>query len=69
MRGRLEPLPPYSPDLNLIEQCWAKLKTALRQARTRPTLDAALKRALQRRSLPPMRRPGSLIVVILYIHR
>lgn len=47
--ARLEPLPPYSPDLNPIEQCWAKLKIALRQARacTRRKLDAALKRALQ----------------------
>jgi transposase len=47
--ARLEPLPPYSPDLNPIEQCWAKLKTALRQAqaRTRPALEAALRRALQ----------------------
>ncbi len=46
--ARLAPLPPYSPDLNPIEQCWAKLKTALRQAaaRTRRELDAALKRAL-----------------------
>jgi hypothetical protein len=47
--ARLEPLPPYSPDLNPIEQCWAKLKTALRQARarTREALEAALKQALQ----------------------
>jgi transposase len=47
--ARLEPLPPYSPELNPIEQCWAKLKTALRQARarTRHALDAALKQALQ----------------------
>jgi transposase len=46
--ARLAPLPPYSPDLNPIEQCWAKLKTALRQAqaRTREALDAALKQAL-----------------------
>ena len=37
-------LPPYSPDLNPIEQGWSKLKTALRQrkARTRRTLDRAL---------------------------
>jgi len=35
----------YSPDFNPIEQCWAMLKTALRQAqaRTRQALDAALK--------------------------
>jgi transposase len=47
--ARLEPLPPYSSDFNPIEQCWGKLKTALRQARarTRRRLDAALKRALQ----------------------
>jgi transposase len=47
--ARLESLPPYSPELNPIEHCWAKLKTALRQARarTRRALDAALKRALQ----------------------
>jgi transposase len=37
-------LPPYSPDLNPIEQGWSKLKTALRQrkARTRRTLERAL---------------------------
>jgi transposase len=48
-RARLQPRPPYSPDFNPIEQCWAKLKTALRQARarTRCALDVALKRALQ----------------------
>jgi transposase len=47
--ARLEPLPPYSPEFNPIEHCWAKLKTALRQAgaSTRRRLDAALKRALQ----------------------
>ena len=47
--ARLEPLPPYSPEFNPIEHCWAKLKTALRQAgaRTRRRLDAALKRALK----------------------
>lgn len=47
--ARLEPLPPYSPDFNPTEQCWAKLKTALRQAgaRTRRRLDAALKRTLK----------------------
>lgn len=44
----LEFLPPYSPDLNPIEKCWAKIKTALRQAkaRTRQALEAALKQAL-----------------------
>lgn len=47
--ARLEFLPPYSPDLNPIEQCWAKIKTALRQAkaRTRQALEAAFKQALQ----------------------
>jgi transposase len=47
--AHLEPLPPYSPELNPSEQCWAQLKTALRQARarTREALDAALKRALR----------------------
>jgi transposase len=28
-------LPPYSPDLNPIEKCWAKVKTALRKAKAR----------------------------------
>lgn len=32
-------LPAYSPDLNPIEPCWAKLKTRLR-ARAAPTLEA-----------------------------
>jgi len=32
---RLEYLPPYSPALNPIEQCWAKIKTVLRQAKAR----------------------------------
>jgi transposase len=41
-------LPPYSPDLSPIECCWSKLKTALRArgARTRRTLEYALKQAL-----------------------
>ena len=41
-------LPPYSPDLNPIEQCWSKIKTALRaaKARTREALEAAIKQAL-----------------------
>jgi transposase len=41
-------LPPYSPDLNPIERCWAKIKTFLRaaKARTREALDAAVTRAL-----------------------
>jgi transposase len=41
-------LPPYSPDLSPIEQCWSKLKTALRAigARTRRALSRALAHAL-----------------------
>ena len=31
----LEFLPPYSPDLNPIELCWSKVKTALRRAKAR----------------------------------
>lgn len=33
--GRLEFLPPYSPDFNPIEKCWAKVKQALRAAKPR----------------------------------
>ncbi len=41
-------LPPYSPDLNPIEQAWSKLKASLRAtgARSREALDAALGPAL-----------------------
>jgi transposase len=41
-------LPPYSPDLNPIEQLFAKLKALLRKAsaRTLDTLIAAIARAL-----------------------
>jgi transposase len=41
-------LPRYSPDLNPIELCWSKLKTALRTmaARSYEALDAALTAAL-----------------------
>ena len=41
-------LPPYSPDLNPIEQAFAKLKALLRKtaARTRDTLWAAIGRSL-----------------------
>ena len=37
--ARVHFLPPYSPDLNPIELCWAKVKTALRSAKAR-TFDA-----------------------------
>ena len=42
-------LPPYSPDLNPIEECWSKLKAKLRlaNARTPAGLLQALKRSLQ----------------------
>jgi transposase len=47
--ARVEDLPPYSPELNPIEKCWAKLKTAFRQvkARTREAREEALTQALQ----------------------
>jgi transposase len=46
--ARLLYLPPYSPDLNPIERCWAKINTFLRaaKARTREALDAAVMHAL-----------------------
>lgn len=45
--ARLEYLPPYSPDLSPIEECWSKFKASLRAtaARTRETLDAAITHA------------------------
>lgn len=41
-------LPPYSPDFNPIEQCWAQIKQGLRgaQARTLPALEQSLAEAL-----------------------
>lgn len=47
--ARLIFLPPYSPDFNPIELCWAKVKTALRaaQARTYDALVEALAEALR----------------------
>lgn len=41
-------LPPYSPDFNPIEKCWAKVKQILRslKARTAETLDQAMTQAL-----------------------
>jgi transposase len=46
--ARLLYLPPYSPALSPIEQCWSKLKTALRtvKARTREALEHAIAQAL-----------------------
>lgn len=46
--ARLVFLPPYSPDLNPIERCWSKIKTALRaaKARTREALEEAIKQAI-----------------------
>jgi transposase len=46
-------LPPYSPDLNPIEKCWSKVKTALRaaKARTFEALVVAIKQALHSVSL------------------
>jgi transposase len=42
-------LPPYSPDYSPIENCWSKIKTALRaaKARTREELDRALATAIE----------------------
>ena len=41
-------LPPYSPDFNPIEQCWAKIKECLRAAKTRAVdlLEKALAAAI-----------------------
>jgi transposase len=41
-------LPPYSPDFNPIEQCWAKIKQLLRSAKARvlDVLDRALTDAI-----------------------
>jgi transposase len=42
-------LPPYSPDLNPIEKCWSKLKSAVRaiEARTREALEAAIAQVIE----------------------
>lgn len=47
--ARLRYLPPYSPDLNPIEQAWSKFKSHLRKraARTRSKLERAIASALQ----------------------
>ena len=39
--ARLQFLPPYSPDLNPIEMCWSKVKSALRAVKAR-TLEALI---------------------------
>ena len=41
-------LPPYSPDFNPMEQCWAKVKQSLRsaKARTAEVLESAIAQAL-----------------------
>jgi len=46
--AHLQLLPPYSPDLNPIERCWAKIKTSLRslKPRTEAELLKAIKAAL-----------------------
>lgn len=41
-QARVVFLPPYSPDLNPIEKCWAKVKTALRAAKAQ-TFEALVK--------------------------
>jgi transposase len=48
--ARLVFLPPYSPDLNPIEECWSKLKALLKSfgARTREELDFAVADAMAR---------------------
>ena len=47
--ARLIYLPPYSPDLNPIEQAWSKFKQFLRsaKARTAEALDQAITEALK----------------------
>lgn len=46
--ARLRYLPPYSPDFNPIERCWAQVKQAVRsaKARTIAALEAAIANAL-----------------------
>jgi len=41
-------LPPYSPELNPIEECWSKVKSYLRKvaARTQDELQSALKKVM-----------------------
>jgi transposase len=46
--GQIKWLPPYSPDMSPIEECWSKLKQILRSkaARTRVALENAIKEAI-----------------------
>lgn len=48
--AELRYLPPYSPDLNPIEECWSKLKGLLKScaARTRQELDHAIAFCMRR---------------------
>jgi len=46
-------LPPYSPDLNPIEKCWAKVKQALRAAKARTWDDLVDALATALRSVSP----------------
>ena len=48
-QAKLAFLPPYSPELNPIEECWSKFKTILRtmEARTQDALDQAITLALK----------------------
>jgi transposase len=50
----LQYLPPYSPDLSPIEECWSKVKTILRAkaARTSAHLDQAIAEAFDSHSAP-----------------
>jgi transposase len=57
IRGKIEAtgarlffLPPYSPELNPIEECWSKIKSLLRSSapRTRDDLDKAIAHAMLR---------------------
>lgn len=61
---KIAAFPPYASELNLIKQCWVKLKTALCQVHTCPcrTLDAALKRALQTITLADAQARSGIIL-------
>ena len=61
-------LPPYSPDLNPIEEAFSKIKGILRkaQARTRDALVEALGPALSSRLAKKTREPSSNIVATVH---